>query len=77
MIRINWNPLPHLGPVPINWYGLNWILAFVVGFLLVRRWSGQWPALRSAAEPKRKSGENWNGNWGSRSSPCGIRTAPA
>jgi phosphatidylglycerol:prolipoprotein diacylglycerol transferase len=50
MIRINWNPLPHLGPVPINWYGLNWILAFVIGFILVRRWSTQWPALQKDLE---------------------------
>jgi phosphatidylglycerol:prolipoprotein diacylglycerol transferase len=50
MIRINWNPLPHLGPVPINWYGLNWVLAFIVGFILVRRWSGQWPQLRTNLE---------------------------
>jgi len=39
MIRINWNPLPHLGSLPVNWYGLNWVLAFIVGFIRVRRWS--------------------------------------
>jgi phosphatidylglycerol:prolipoprotein diacylglycerol transferase len=50
MTRINWNPLPHLGPVPINWYGLNWVLAFIVGFILVRRWSAQWPQLRTNLE---------------------------
>ncbi len=52
-MRINWNPLPHLVPVPINWYGLNWILAplaFVVGFILVRRWSDQWRRLRTNLE---------------------------
>jgi len=50
MIRINWNPLPHLGPLPVNWYGLNWVLAFVVGFILLRRWSDQWPELRTNLE---------------------------
>jgi prolipoprotein diacylglyceryltransferase len=50
MIRINWNSLPHLGPLPVNWYGLNWVLAFVVGFILVRRWSDQWPDLRTNLE---------------------------
>ena len=50
MIRINWNPLPHLGPVPVNWYGLNWVLALVAGFVLVRRWSDQWPKLRTNLE---------------------------
>lgn len=50
MIRINWNPIPHLGPLPVNWYGLNWVLAFVVGFLLVRSWSDQWPELRTNLE---------------------------
>ncbi len=34
MIRINWNPLPHLGSLTINWYGLNWVSALVVGFIL-------------------------------------------
>ena len=50
MIRINWNPLPHRGPLPVNWYGLNWVVALVVGFILVRRWSDQWPELRTNLE---------------------------
>jgi phosphatidylglycerol:prolipoprotein diacylglycerol transferase len=38
-IRIDWNPTPHLGPVPVNWYGIGFALAFVVGWILVRRWA--------------------------------------
>lgn len=39
MMTINWDPVPHLGPVPINWYGLGWIAGFVVALWLVRRWA--------------------------------------
>ena len=39
MIHINWDPMPHLSLVPINWYGLNFALAFVVAGMLVRRWA--------------------------------------
>ena len=39
MIRIDWDPIGHLGPVPINWYGLGWATAFLVGWYLVRRWA--------------------------------------
>lgn len=39
MIRIDWNPIGHLGRVPINWYGLGWVAAFVAGAALVRRWA--------------------------------------
>lgn len=38
-IHIDWNPTPHLGPVPVNWYGLGFALAFVVGDIVVRRWA--------------------------------------
>jgi prolipoprotein diacylglyceryltransferase len=31
VIRIDWNPIGHLGPVPINWYGLGWAEAFLGG----------------------------------------------
>ena len=41
MIVINWNPVPHFGPIPINWYGLGWVAAFVTGAALVRRWTRQ------------------------------------
>lgn len=39
MIRVDWDPIGHLGPVPINWYGLGWAAAFLVGWYLVRRWA--------------------------------------
>lgn len=39
MIHINWSPLPHLGPIPINWYGLTFLLAFLIGARLVMRWA--------------------------------------
>ena len=42
MIRINWDPTPYLGPVPINWYGLNFLVAFVLSGLLVRKWAPHW-----------------------------------
>ena len=39
MMTINWNPVPHLGPIPVNWYGLGWIAGFIVALWLVRRWA--------------------------------------
>src|SRR5207244_684819 len=39
VIRIDWDPIGHLGPIPINWYGLGWAAAFLVGWYLVRRWA--------------------------------------
>jgi phosphatidylglycerol:prolipoprotein diacylglycerol transferase len=42
MIRIDWDPTPYLGPIPINWYGLNFVFAFIVSGLLVRRWAPHW-----------------------------------
>lgn len=39
MIYIDWNPLPHLGPIPINWYGLTFLIGFLVGAGLVFRWA--------------------------------------
>lgn len=39
MIEINWDPIPQFGPVPINWYGLTFLVGFFAGRLLVRRWA--------------------------------------
>lgn len=50
MIHVNWNPLPHLGPVPINWYGLGAALAFVVAAALIFRWRGDAVITRSQLE---------------------------
>lgn len=38
-VNIDWNPVDHLGPVPINWYGLTMTLGFLVGGHLVWRWA--------------------------------------
>ena len=32
MIEINWDPIPHLGPLPINWYGLTFLIGLIVGW---------------------------------------------
>ncbi len=50
MIHINWNPMPHLGPAPINWYGLNFAFGFIIGALLIRRWAKNLPELRQHLE---------------------------
>ena len=39
MVTINWDPVPHIGPVPINWYGLGWVAAFLTALWVVRRWA--------------------------------------
>lgn len=39
MISINWDPIPYLGPFPINWYGLTFLLGFLVGGFLTYRWA--------------------------------------
>lgn len=39
MININWDPIPYLGPIPINWYGLTFLLGFLVGGFLTYRWA--------------------------------------
>lgn len=36
-IEIDWNPVAHLGPVPVNWYGLTMALGFLVGGYLAWR----------------------------------------
>ena len=37
MIEISWNPIAHVGPIPINWYGLGWVVAFLAAASLIRR----------------------------------------
>ncbi len=39
MIELHWNPVSHLGPIPINWYGITLALGFVVGGYLTWRWA--------------------------------------
>ena len=43
--------MPHVGPVPINWYGLTFALGFVAGAWLVWRWAEHLPELRAKLEP--------------------------
>lgn len=37
MITIDWNPIGHFGPLPINWYGLTWAIGILVAAWLARR----------------------------------------
>lgn len=46
-MTIHWDPVPHFGPVPINWYGLGWAAAFLIAVWLVRRWA---PAMQFSRE---------------------------
>lgn len=50
MIQIDWNPVAHLGPVPINWYGLGWAAAFLTGRSLVLRWAPRYTLPREQLE---------------------------
>ena len=36
MIEVHWNPAWHL-TIPVNWYGLGWAAAFIVGAALAPR----------------------------------------
>jgi phosphatidylglycerol---prolipoprotein diacylglyceryl transferase len=50
VIHIDWNPIPYLGPVPINWYGITVALGFIVGWLLVRRWAPKFDLAREQVD---------------------------
>lgn len=50
MIEINWNPIPYLGPIPINWYGLNFALGFLIGGFLTWRWAPKFGIARDKIE---------------------------
>ena len=45
-VEINWNPVGHLGPIPINWYGLTMALGFLIGGYLVWRWAPKYEVPR-------------------------------
>jgi phosphatidylglycerol:prolipoprotein diacylglycerol transferase len=45
-VEVNWNPIGHLGPLPINWYGLTMALGFLVGAYLVWRWAPKYEVPR-------------------------------
>lgn len=38
-IQIHWNPIPFIGPLPVNWYGLTFALGTLVGARLVHLWA--------------------------------------
>ena len=46
MLEINWNPVAHIGPIPVNWYGLGWAAAFLVGWRLAERWAPRYGIAR-------------------------------
>lgn len=50
MIEIYWDPVPHIGPIPINWYGMNFVLAFLLGAYLVWRWAPRYGIPREKIE---------------------------
>lgn len=50
MIEINWNPVPHLGPIPVNWYGITLMLGFLAGGYLVLRWAPKYDVPRAKIE---------------------------
>ena len=37
VIVIDWNPIGHFGPIPINWYGITWAIGILVSAALARR----------------------------------------
>jgi hypothetical protein len=39
VISIDWNPMPYLGPVPINWYGITFAIAVFTVRSLVILWA--------------------------------------
>lgn len=50
MLKIDWNPIGHLGPIPINWYGLTFLIGFLVSAYLVLRWAPAYCVKRDQVE---------------------------
>jgi len=50
MFEINWNPVPHLGAIPVNWYGITMMLGFLVGGYLSWRWAPKLDVPRAKIE---------------------------
>lgn len=50
MITIHWNPLPYVGPVPINWYGLGFAAGALIAGWLVLRWAPRFTVDRTLIE---------------------------
>ena len=40
-VEIDWNPIAHIGPIPLNWYGLTMAIGFLVAGYLTWRWAPQ------------------------------------
>lgn len=43
-------PIAHVGPIPINWYGLTFVLTFLVGGFVVRLWAPRFHIARESIE---------------------------
>jgi phosphatidylglycerol---prolipoprotein diacylglyceryl transferase len=39
MVEINWNPVPHVGVIPVNWYGITMMFGFLTGGYLTLHWA--------------------------------------
>jgi phosphatidylglycerol:prolipoprotein diacylglycerol transferase len=50
MITLNWNPLPYVGPIPLNWYGLGFAAGAIVAGWLVFRWAARLTLNRTMIE---------------------------
>ncbi len=50
VVTIQWDPVAHFGPVPINWYGLGWAAAVLLGWWLLGRWAPRYGLSRRVAE---------------------------
>ncbi len=50
MLEINWNPVPHLGVIPVNWYGITMMLGFFVGGYLSWHWAPKFDVPRAKVE---------------------------
>jgi phosphatidylglycerol:prolipoprotein diacylglycerol transferase len=50
MIKINWDPIGHLWPIPINWYGLTFAIGFLIATWLVWRWAPRFSVPRAKLE---------------------------
>lgn len=50
MIEINWNPMPYLGPIPINWYGITMALGFLISGYLAWRAAPRYDVPREKIE---------------------------
>lgn len=49
-MTIHWDAVPYIGPIPANWYGLGWIVAFLTALWMVRRRAAAFGLAREDAE---------------------------